>query len=114
MKIIFKITRHNPEEKVISVKICRLHSHKSINEYKSKRVDYSGFDMFDTETFVDSLIRKCGHRIKNQDESEEILTSNQPFEVSKELDIDNMIDKVIISKLQDNYRGVLNMRRVIL
>ena len=112
MKIIFKITRHNPEEKVISVKICRLHSHKSIDEYKSKRVDYSEFDMFNTETFIDSVVRKCGHRIQGQDEKEDILPSNQAEDFPSELNVDELLGKVISGKLNLNYKGILKMRRV--
>ena len=112
MKIIFKITRHDPEDKVISVKICRLHSHKSIDEYKSKRVDYSGFDMFNSDTFIDSLIKKCGHRIQNQDEKEKVLDDNVPSSIGDNFNIDNLIGKVIQGQSLGNKRSILKMTRI--
>ena len=112
MKVIFKIIRHVPEEKVISVKICRLHSHKSIDNYSSKRVDYSGFNFTDNDTFIDSLITKCNHRIDRQDEKEEILRDNIPIDISGELDIDNLVGKVIDGKVRHRDTRILKMRRV--
>lgn len=112
MKTIIKIVKHQPDDKCISVKICRLHSHKSIDEYKSKRVNYSSLDLTNNQTFTDSLSRRCSHRIESQDENLEILSDNIPEEVSGELDIDNLIGKVIESDVSSGIRGILPMRRV--
>ncbi len=112
MKTIIKIVRHEPEDRCISVKICRLHSHLSIDEYKSKRVNYSSLDLTDNQTFTDSLSRRCSHRIESQDENLEILSDNIPEEVSGELDIDNLIGRVIESDVSSGIRGILPMRRV--
>tara|TARA_B100001057_G_scaffold223153_1_gene223451 strand:- start:94 stop:438 length:345 start_codon:yes stop_codon:yes gene_type:complete len=114
MKIIFKITKHNSDEKVISVKICRLHSHIPIDDYKSKRVDYSGFDLSDKDTFIDSLVKKCNHRIQNQDEKENILKENLPNNIDDELDIDSLIGCVIQGKISGSHRSLLKMRRIYL
>ena len=72
MKTIIKIIKHQPEDKCVSVKICRLHSHKSIDDYNSKRVDYGGLNFTDNETFIDSIIQKSKHRVDTQDEKETI------------------------------------------
>ena len=112
MKTIIKIIRHQPESNCVSVKICRLHSHKSINDYTSKRVDYRGLDLTNNETFVDSLSRKCSFRIEMQDEKEDIIADNIPEDVSGELDIDSLIGKVLTSDVDRSTRGILAMRRV--
>jgi len=111
MKVIFKIDRHMPEEKVISVKICRLHSHNSIDEYRSVRVDYSGFDLSDNETFIESLIKTCSHRIQNQDERQEILKENIPATIMGELDIDKLIGNVVQGQTRRN-TSLLKMTRI--
>ena len=38
MKVIFKIEKYYPDDKTIEVKLCRLHSHKPIDEYHAKAV----------------------------------------------------------------------------
>ena len=90
MKTIIKIIKHQPEDKCVSVKICRLHSHKSIDDYDSKRVEYGGLNFTDNETFVDSLVQKSKHRVENQDDKESILDNNIPEEVSGEVNIDGL------------------------
>ena len=111
MKVIFKIDRHLPEEKVISLRICRLHSHKPIDEYGSLRVDYSGFDLRDNETFIESLIKRCSNRIESQDEGEEILNENIPTNIKGQLDIDNLIGNVIQGQTRRN-TSLLKMTRI--
>ncbi len=112
MKTIIKIIKHQPEDKCVSVKICRLHSHKSIDDYNSKRVDYGGLNLTDNETFIDSLIQKSKHRVDTQDEKETILDTNIPEDVSGVLNIDGLIGKVIEPKI--NYQGtrLLKVRRI--
>jgi len=112
MKTIIKIVKHQPEDECISVKICRLHSHLSIDEYKSKRVNYSSLDLTNNQSFTDSLSRRCSHRIDSQDENIEILSDNIPEEVSGEFNIDNLIGKVIECEVSSGIRGILQMRRV--
>ena len=112
MKTIIKIVRHEPEDRCISVKICRLHSHLSIDEYKSQRVNYSSLDFTDNQTFTDSLSRRCSHRIDSQDENLEILSDNIPDEVSGEFNVDSLIGKVIECEVKSGIRGILPMRRV--
>ena len=112
MKTIIKIIKHQPEDKCVSVKICRLHSHKSIDDYDSKRVEYGGLNFTDNETFVDSLVQKSKHRVENQDDKESILDNNIPEEVSGELNIVGLVGKVIEAKI--NYQGtrLLKVRRI--
>ena len=62
MKGIFKIEEYLSERNSIVVKFCRLHSHKSIDEYSCKIVDCYDLDFHDYESFANSLMTKSGKR----------------------------------------------------
>ena len=112
MKVIFKIEKYYPDDKVIEVKLCRLHSHKPIDEYSAKAVGLDKLDLEDYSSFVDSLCRVTDHRINVQDENELILKENIPIKVDGELDIHNLIDKVIEGKIYERGTCLLKMRRI--
>ena len=112
MKVIFKIKKYYPDDKTIEVKLCRLHSHKPIDEYSAKAVGLDKLDLEDYSSFVDSLCRVTDHRINVQDENELILKENIPIKVDGELDIHNLIDKVIEGKIYDRGTCLLKMRRI--
>ena len=100
------------QDKTIEVKLCRLHSHKPIDEYSAKAVGLDKLDLEDYSSFVDSLCRVTDHRINVQDENELILKENIPIKVDGELDIHNLIDKVIEGKIYDRGTCLLKMRRI--
>ena len=50
--------------------------------------------------------------IQNQEESEPILDENLPIKVDDELDIQNLIGKVIEGKVYDKGIRLLKMRRI--
>ena len=50
--------------------------------------------------------------IQNQEESEPILNENLPIKVDGELDIHNLIGKVIEGKVYDKGIRLLKMRRI--
>ena len=112
MKVILKIQKYYPDDKTIEVKLCRLHSHKPIDEYSAKAVGLDKLDLEDYSSFVDSLCRVTDHRINVQDENELILKENIPIKVDGELDIHNLIDKVIEGKIYDRGTCLLKMRRI--
>ena len=112
MKVIFKIQKYYPDDKTIEVKLCRLHSHKPIDEYSAKAVGLDKLDLEDYSSFVDSLCRVTDHRINVQDENELILKENIPIKVDGELDIHNLIDKVIEGKIYERGTCLLKMRRI--
>ena len=111
MKTIIKIIKHQPEDNCVSVKICRLQSHKSIDDYNSLRVDYGGLNFTDNETFIDSLTQKCSNRLDSQDDKEKILSENVPQNISGELDIDSLVDKVVEGRVSLGKR-LLKVRRI--
>tara|TARA_B100000925_G_C21901169_1_gene427179 strand:+ start:387 stop:734 length:348 start_codon:yes stop_codon:yes gene_type:complete len=113
MKAIIKIDEYLSDRDSIVVKICNLHSQKPIDEYSAKIVDCDDLDTTDVEMFVDGLMKKSGaRRIKTQEEKLPILKENIPTQVSGEVNIENLIGKVIEGKVDDWRRKSLKMRKV--
>ena len=112
MKVITKIVEYLPDTQQIVIKICRLHSHKTIDEHRTFAIEISDLDMIDTESFIDSLIFKVKHLLQEQEENEPILDDNIPFEIDGELDIQNLVGKVIGGKIYNGKSRLLKMRRV--
>ena len=112
MKVIVKIEQYLPDTEQITFRICGLHSHKTINDYRDYAIEISDLDMTDTESFIDSLVFKVKHLLQEQDENEPILDENTPIEIDGELDIQSLVGKIIKGKI--NHRGsrLLKMRRV--
>ena len=113
MKAIIKIDKYLSDRDSIVVKICNLHSQKPIDEYSAKIVDCDDLDTTDVEMFVDGLMKKSGaRRIKTQEEKLPILKENIPEQVSGEVNIENLIGKVIEGKVDDWRKKSLKMRKV--
>ena len=113
MKAIIKIDEYLSDRDSIVVKICNLHSQKPIDEYSAKIVDCDNLDTTDVEMFVDGLMKKSGaRRIKTQEEKLPILKENTPEQVSGEVNIENLIGKVIEGKVDDWRKKSLKMRKV--
>ena len=87
MKVIIKIEQYFPDTEQITFKICGLHSHKTINDYRDYAIEISDLDMTNTESFIDSLVFKVKHLLQEQDENEPILDENIPIEIGSELDL---------------------------
>ena len=51
--------------------------------------------MLDNESFIDSLVFKVKHLLEQQDENEPILDDNIPIEIGGELDIQNLLGKIL-------------------
>jgi hypothetical protein len=112
MKVIVKIEEYLPDTQQIVIKICRLHSHKPIDDHRTFAIEIYDLDMTDNESFIDSLVFKVKHLLQEQEENEPILDENTPIEIGGELDIENLLGKNIEGKIW--YRGtrLLKMRRV--
>ena len=76
MKVIVKIEQYLPDTEQITFRICGLHSHKKINDYRDYAIEISDLDMTNTESFIDSLVFKVKHLLEQQDENEPILDEN--------------------------------------
>tara|TARA_S200000501_G_scaffold198443_1_gene186782 strand:+ start:808 stop:1155 length:348 start_codon:yes stop_codon:yes gene_type:complete len=113
MKAIIKIDEYLPDRDSIVVKICNLHSQKSIDDYTAKIVDCNDLDTTDIDMFVDGLMKKSGsRRVKIQEEKLPILEENTPEQISGELDLQSLVGKVIEGKVDDWRRKPLKMKKV--
>ncbi len=113
MKIIYKIHKYYPDTNQISVSFCNLKSREPIDNYKSYGVNCDDLDMFDVQSFSESLIVKSGQRrIETQDEKLETLEQNIPQNINGIFDIRDLVGKVICAKGFDKKIKRLPMRRV--
>ena len=116
MRTIFKIGEYNEGTNCISVKFCRLHSTKSIDDYDGKLVNCDDLDVSTCESFVKSLMEKSGsRRITKGEESEPILDSNKSEIITGKLNINDLVGKVIEANVEivdPRNRFILSMRKV--
>jgi hypothetical protein len=116
MRTIFKIGEYNEGTNCISVKFCRLHSTKSIDDYDGKLVNCDDLDVSTCESFVKSLMEKSGsRRITKGEESEPILDSNKSEIITGKLNINDLVGKVIeanVETVDPRNRFMLSMRKV--
>ena len=116
MRTIFKIGEYNESTNCISVKFCRLHSTKSIDDYDGKLVNCDDLDVSTCESFVKSLMEKSGsRRITKEEESEPILDSNKSEIITGKLNMNDLVGKVIeanVETVDPRNRFMLSMRKV--
>ena len=116
MRTIFKIGEYNESTNCISVKFCRLHSTKSIDDYNGKLVNCDDLDVSTCESFVKSLMEKSGsRRITKEEESEPILDSNKSEIITGKLNMNDLVGKVIeanVETVDPRNRFMLSMRKV--
>ena len=113
MKAIFKIEEHLSDTKQISVKICKAKSHKSIDDYTSKVINYSDLDLSESGLFVDGLMTRHGiNRIESQENKQPILDSNKSESISGSVVLDDLVGKVIEGNSIVQSTSLLKMRRV--
>ena len=107
MKAIFKIIEYLPETTQIVVRFARLHAPQSIEKYNKVAINYSELDCYDSESFVKSLMRRCG---KLQEEKEPI--NNVAEIISGKLNLKDLVGKTIECKIDNDRKERLKMRRV--
>ena len=111
MKAIFKIIEYLPETEQIVVRFARLHAPELIEKYNKVAVNLSHLDCYDSESFVKSLMRRCGnHMVKQQEEKEPIV--NEAETISGKLNFEDLVGKTIECKVDESKRAILKMRRV--
>ena len=111
MKAIFKIIKYNPERQQIVVRFARLRAPESIEKYRKVAINLSHLDCYDSESFVKSLMRRCGnHMVKQQEEKEPIV--NEAETISGKLNFEDLVGKTIECKVDESKRAILKMRRV--
>jgi len=109
MKIIFKIT--DVDSNIIEVKICRISSHKPIDEFSAKTTNITQLDFTNYENLVHSIVKANINRINSQDEKENVLKENIPDDIS-EVNLESLKNKVIEYEYKDKTYTLLNMNRV--
>ena len=109
MRIIFKIT--NVDSKIIEVKICRISSHKPIDEYFAKTTNITQLDFTNFENLVHSIVKANINRINLQDEKEDVIKENIPDDIN-EVNLESLKNKVIEYDYKDKTYTLLNMNRV--
>ena len=110
INIIFKVTKHDKEDKSIEIKACCENSPRSIDDYPSVRVEYHQLDFNSAYDFQES-VRQIAYQLAMKQLSEEkILSENKTDDIIEELEIDDMVNKLI--KISHMDMGL--MREIIL
>ena len=114
MKVIFKIVAYYPDEDRIEVKFCDEKSNIPIDHYNEYSINCCNLEMSDPDLFSDSLIRKYGLRIVEKQISKR---RTNPYNISEsvnsnELNLENLIGKVIEGKYFSRSRSPIKMRRI--
>ena len=114
MNPIFKIVAYYPEENRIEVKFCDQKSDLSIDDYLDWSINCSDLDMHDMESFTDSLIRKYGLRqVEKQIKERTIHEDNYPEVIeSEDVNLDQLVGKVVEGKYFSRPRYPIKMRRI--
>ena len=113
MKIIYKIKKYYPEKNIISVSFCNLKSREPIDNYQSLAVDCTYLDMFDVDSFSESLVNKSGvSRIEMQENKLDTIEENKPDDIHGDFEIQDLVGKVICAKRYNRKIQVLHMTRI--
>ena len=114
MKIIFKIIAYYPKENRIEVKFCDEKSNAPIDDYKMYSINCDNLEMSDLDLFSDSLIRKYGLNIvENQINKRPTNSYNLSESIcSDELNLNDLVGKVIEGKYFSRPRYPIKMKRI--
>ena len=84
---------------------------QKIEKYATLAIDYDKLDCYSSESFVKSLMRRCGnHMVKLQEEKEQII--NEAETISGKLNLKDLVGKTIECKIDNDRKERLKMRRV--
>ena len=113
MIIIYKITDYFPETDQIAVKFCREKSPIPIDDYNAVAINFKDIYLHDIESFSESLVDKSGlRRLDKQDKKLTTLDENIPEKLDGELNIRDLIGKVIGVEYPTKIFSKIKMRRV--
>ena len=113
MIIIYKITDYFPESNRIAVKFCQEKSSKPIDDYNAVVINFKDIDTHDIESFSESLVNKSGlRRLDKQDRKITTLDENISEKLDGELNIRDLIGKVIGVEYPTKIYSKIKMRRV--
>ena len=114
MNPIFKIVAYYPEENRIEVKFCDQKSDLSIDDYDDWSINCEDLDMFDMDSFTNSLIKKYGLRcVEKQIKKKTTHKDNHPEVIESEnVNLDQLVGKVIEGKYFSRPRYPIKMRKI--
>ncbi len=113
MIIIYKVTDYFPETDQIAVKFCHEKSSKPIDDYNAISIDCKNIETYDIESFSEDLVSKSGLRkLEKQDRKLTTLEENQSEKLDGELNIRDLIGKVIGVDYPTKIYSKIKMRRV--
>jgi hypothetical protein len=95
------------------VKFCREKSSKPIDEYNAVAINFEDIDTHDVESFSESLVNKSGlRRLDKQDRKITTLDENISEKLDGELNIRDLIGRVIGVEYPTKIYSKIKMRRV--
>ena len=113
MIIIYKITDFFPETDQIAVKFCREKSPIPIDDYNPIAINLKDLDAYDVESFSESLVDKSGlRRIDKQEKKLTTLDDNTPEKLDGDLNVRDLIGKVIGVEYPTKIYSKIKTRRV--
>ena len=113
MKGIVKIKEYYPDTKQILVSFAKLHSPQSIDNYDDGIVDLDNLDLYDNSTFIDSLLDKIGDcAIIEQEETDPIVNQAEKINMDDEVNIPDLVGRVIECRSQIKRFKKLKMRKI--
>ena len=113
MKGIFKIKEYYPDTKQILVSFAKLHSPQSIDNYDDGIVDLDNLYLYDNSTFIDSLLDKIGDcAIIEQEETDPIVNQAEKINMDDEVNIPDLVGRVIECRSQIKRFKKLKMRKI--
>ncbi len=114
MNPIFKIVAYYPEENRIEVKFCDQKSDLSIDDYDDWSINCEDLDMFDMDSFTNSLVKKYGLRcVEKQIKKKTTHKDNHPELIESEnVNLDQLFGKVIEGKYFSRPRYPIKMRKI--
>ena len=113
MKAIFKIKEYFPDTEQILVSFAKLHSPQSIDNYDDGIVDLDTLDLYDNSTFIDSLLDKTGSSIIiEQEETDPIVNQAEKINMDDEVNIPDLVGRVIECRSQIKKFKRLKMRKI--
>jgi len=101
INIIFKVIENDKINRSIIMKSCRQNSPKPIDEYPSIRVSYNKLDFSSVYNLKESLRNIATNHALMQLLYENILKDNKTSDELNDLDLDNIVDKLLVFLNED-------------
>ena len=95
INVIFKVIKHNPDDKSISIKMCRQNAPKPIDDYPSLRVSYNHLDFSSVYNLQESLRVLVSDNALKLLIDEPTLPENKSHKEVESLDFNDLVGDVV-------------------